>query len=127
MWQYEIFNSVTGGGVLTLDGAFQTTAYSGSGNGLNNVLMQDMRNVGPVPCGKYRMKPARFSSELGPLVIDLVPVGHDAFDRTDFRIHGDNKAHNGSASHGCIIAGPVIREHINKCIQAGHDELEVVP
>lgn len=127
MWRYEIFNAATGGGILTFNGDFQTAAYSGIGEGLNNVLMQAVQNVGPVPCGRYKMLPAIFSEHTGPLAIRLVPIGHDAQKRTDLEIHGDNKAHNGTASHGCIIAGPAVRAHINDCIKAGSDELEVVP
>ena len=126
MFQYQIRNDKTGGGVLTHNGAFQTAAYSGHGQGLNNVAMQAVAETGPIPVGMYKMQPARYSSRLGPLTIDLEPVGHNAFGRTAFRMHGDNQAHNQSASEGCIIAGPATRDFVNKCIATGDDMLEVV-
>jgi hypothetical protein len=51
----------------------------------------------------------------------LTPVGHDAFGRDGFLIHGDNLTHD--ASTGCIILPPEIRD----MIAASEDrDLEVV-
>ena len=40
----------------------------------------------------------------------LTPVGHVAFYRSDFLIHGNNSANN--ASEGCIILPPLARHQI---------------
>jgi hypothetical protein len=44
--------------------------------------------------------------------MDLSPVGHDAHNRLNFRIHGDNKHLNHTASEGCIILPKSIRLRI---------------
>jgi hypothetical protein len=40
--------------------------------------------------------------------------GQNMFGRDAFLIHGDNSKHDNSASEGCIILGPAIREQISK-------------
>lgn len=86
--------------------------YSGTGDGRNNPDMQDVRNVGPVPQGKYRIGYAFDDDRLGPDVMQLVPLpGTETFGRDGFLIHGNNKEND--ASHGCLIAPPDIRRKIN--------------
>ena len=57
--------------------------------------------------------------------MNLTPEnGTDTLGRDLFRIHGDNSAHNHTASHGCIVTGPNVRNLINN----GSDRvLRVVP
>lgn len=38
------------------------------------------------------------------------------YERNLFRIHGDNKSHNHSASEGCIVLGPDARRIISKSL-----------
>jgi hypothetical protein len=108
-------------GELLHNGEFVGTGYSGRGEGRNNPDMEAVPNVGPIPRGRYRIGGARFSQSLGPIVMDLEPVAHDAHGRSLFRIHGDNANHD--ASHGCIILGPLIRRAI---ADSGDKTLEVV-
>jgi hypothetical protein len=80
--------------------------YSGHGAGLNNPAMQDQHDVGPLPQGRYTMTALIDSPHTGLSTIDLNPDPENhMFGRSGFRIHGDNGAHNHTASEGCIIAG----------------------
>lgn len=105
MWIYRQSD-----GELLHDDDFVGTGYSGAAEGRNNSILEAVEGVGPIPRGLYRIATARFSEHLGPIVMNLDPVGHTALGRTAFRIHGDNKTH--TASHGCIILGPAIRRLI---------------
>ena len=107
MWVYRQSD-----GELLHNEAFEGTGYSGTGDGRNNPVMEDEENVGPIPCGRYRIGELHDHPHLGPAVMNLDPVGHDAHGRSDFRIHGDNARHD--ASHGCIILGPAIRRLIGE-------------
>lgn len=75
--------------------------YSGQGEGRNNPAMESIRSVGPIPRGQYHIGPAYDAPGLGPCIMPLTPVGHDALGRSGFFIHGDSK--KGNASHGCIV------------------------
>lgn len=97
--------------------------YSGFGAGLNNPKLEHMRDVGPIPKGKWKISRPYNSKTKGPHVMALTPVGHDALGRTEFMIHGDNAKKNKSASNGCIILGPADRKAISA---SGDDDLEVV-
>lgn len=109
-------------GKLMLKSIAQGQGYSGFGPGRNNPAMEAIADVGPIPRGMWKIiKPAYDDPKLGPIVMHLEPVGHDAHGRTLFRIHGDNQTSN--ASHGCIILAHGVRQMI-----AASDicELEVV-
>lgn len=43
--------------------------------------------------------------------MNLTPVGHNALGRGGFMFHGDNVQN--SASQGCVILGPTIRQQIS--------------
>lgn len=113
------FNSATGETIL--DGSFEGYGYSGAGPGRNNPEMEDIPTVGPIPRGKYMIGTPYYSEKCGPICFPLTPVGHTAYGRTHFRIHGDNKAND--ASTGCIILGRTIRSRIRDDKET---ELEVV-
>lgn len=104
-WTYRQTN-----GEIDHEGTFQGTGYSGYKEGRNNPAMESVVGIGPVPKGQYRIGPAYSHPRLGPCVMNLIPVGHDAHGRSAFRIHGNNKTDD--ASHGCIILGPAIRRSI---------------
>jgi hypothetical protein len=106
-WAYKQSN-----GLLTNDGVFEGTGYSGTGDGRNNPAMQNIPNVGPIPQGSYTIGPAYDDENgLGPCVMHLDPIqGTETFGRSLFRIHGNNV--NNDASHGCVILGPAIRHLI---------------
>jgi hypothetical protein len=58
--------------------------------------------------------------------IDLNP-GTNTFGRALFRIHGDNGLANNTASHGCIVQGPVVRNRVRTGVNNGDNQLEVIP
>ena len=100
-------------GKITQNGAEFGTGYSGHGEGRNNPSMANVPDIGPIPPGKYKIGPAYDDPHLGPCVMHLDPLpGTDTFGRSLFRIHGNNAAND--ASHGCVIAEPLIRGAINR-------------
>lgn len=97
--------------------------YSGHGEGLNNPELEAVEGVGPIPRGRWRvLRVWPRHPHLGPLALQLDPVGHDAHGRTEFFIHGDNALLNKTASHGCIILPRSFRAYLASFPQ----ELEVV-
>jgi hypothetical protein len=82
-------------------------------------------NGGPLPQGSYDIGPGHYSPTTGPNTMNLTPrQGTNTFGRASFRMHGDNAAHNYTASEGCIVAGPKIRNQVNK---SSDRILQVVP
>jgi hypothetical protein len=123
------------------DNAKETPAYIGSGyagqnEGLNNPEYQSVEGIdgdsngGPLPQGRYTIgaqqdnvtsdgrKMLKGSMRLTPDPANIM------FDRKGFLIHGDNSKNNHSASEGCIILNPGIRNLIGK---SGHNVLRVIP
>ena len=101
------------------------TGYSGNGPGLNNSAMQSIANVGPIPQGTWSIGSAYDSPNTGRRTIVLAPApGTNTFGRSAFRIHGDNRAADQSASSGCIVVGPSAR---NQIIESGDNVLVVRP
>lgn len=93
------------------DGSWCGTGYSGHGEGINNPAMQEVRNVGPIPCGLYTIGHAMDHPLLGPFAIPLIPNPfNQMFGRSHFYCHGDNAEHN--ASLGCIIQQRPCREEL---------------
>lgn len=117
-WQY---NQNTGR--LTRDGQEAGTGYSGRGPGRNNPMLENVRNVGPIPRGRYRIGPQRTHPSKGPITMTLTPVGHAAHGRNHFLIHGDSNRHPGDASEGCIVISRAVRQAI---AASGDTDLEVV-
>lgn len=112
-WVYE---SSTGN-LLHSDGRSLTgtligKGYSGKKGFKNNVLYEQVKNVGPIPPGMYMIGVSHQSKTKGPMTMNLTPFGHNAFGRTLFRIHGNNRKND--ASEGCIIFGPDIRKKIGE-------------
>lgn len=98
-------------GEFYIDDTFEGLGYSGFGPGKNNVDFENVKEVGPIPRGHYVLGWAYTHPKLGPVVFNLTPTKDtNTFGRDLFRIHGDNKDH--TASHGCIIQGRLVREHI---------------
>ncbi len=110
-------------GRLFQNGKLHGVGYSGrAGPARNNPVMEISRSTGPIPAGRWKIGTAFQHDHKGPIVMRLSPVGHEAYGRTGFLIHGDNKSHD--ASEGCIILGPTIRAAIRDSKDA---ELTVVP
>lgn len=99
-------------GKLYLDGELLATGYAGYGEGKNNPAMEGKQMVGPIPKGIYSIGKSYRHPVLGPITMNLVPdKDNKMFGRSAFRIHGDNK--NGTASRGCIVLGPNVRQRID--------------
>lgn len=106
MW---VYNQSTGS--ITKDGKLIGYGYAGHGFGKNNPAAQNVRMVGPVPVGLYRIGPAYLHPRLGPTTMDLVPdPRNEMYGRDLFRIHGDSSDHPGWASDGCIVTFLPIRK-----------------
>ncbi|MCG6262700.1 DUF2778 domain-containing protein [Vibrio vulnificus] len=106
-WQY-----VQATGELYFDEKLVATGYSGKAEYKNRPKMQHMKNLGPIPRGEYKIHEPRSSDRTGPYVLPLSPIGHGAYNRTNFQIHGDSIKNPGTASSGCIIMPRKIREKI---------------
>ena len=115
-------------GVLTHDeGGLIGTGYSGHGDGVNNPEMQNVVGIGPVPQGLYTIQPPTEHPKLGRLAMALLPSSENTmFGRSAFFMHGDNSAANHTASEGCIIMAPVIRNAVASAVASGDNQLEVV-
>jgi hypothetical protein len=109
-------------GQLTLDGQEIGKGYAGKGDGKNNSAREKEKNVGPIPAGLWKIGKAREFKGMKDC-FDLTPDGHNAHKRSGFLIHGDSKAHPGTASEGCIILGPDVRK---KIAESGITRLRVV-
>jgi hypothetical protein len=117
-WQY---NQSTGR--LQRNGLNLGTGYSGRGAGRNNPVMENIQNIGPIPRGRYRIGPQYIHPTNGPVTMALTPIGHNAYGRTYFLIHGDSISNPGNASEGCIVLNRPTRETI---AASGDNDIEVV-
>lgn len=108
MWIYVIKS-----GELMKDWQHVASGYSGFGLGRNNPLMMNLKNIGPIPVGYWRIGKAFHSPKTGECAIPLTPEpGTQTFNRTDFEMHGDCKdpLKRGEASHGCIVMSAYTRK-----------------
>jgi hypothetical protein len=105
-WTYD----QQSGQFYTPQGLEAASGVSGNFRNVNYSPAQGLPFGGPIPRGFYRIGHAYKHSKLGPLTMDLFPIGHSALGRPDFRIHGTMGHHWASA--GCIILGPEIRQQI---------------
>lgn len=97
--------------------------YSGHGTAINDPDCEGQPGRGPIPRGVWKVGDQFNSERTGPLVLPLTPVGHDAYHRSGFQIHGDNKHGDRTASTGCIILPRHIRQTI---VNLRIDVLEVI-
>lgn len=93
------------------DGTLLGTGYSGAPGHVNDAASERLHDLGPCPRGEYTFGDAYNDPRLGPAVMALTPVPpFDAYGRTLLRIHGDNGRADQSASDGCLVAPPDIRD-----------------
>lgn len=86
--------------------------------------MQSVKDVGPVPTGRYRIDAPVNTVTHGPYVLRIVPDPKNVmYGRTGFLIHGDSVVSPGTASEGCIVQSRDVRE---KIWASGDRDLEVV-
>jgi len=118
MWLYKINT-----GELTHDGEFVGTGYSGAGIDRNNPDAVATHNMGPIPPGNWHLSSSYDDPHKGKNCFRLSPnEGTNVFGRSGFLIHGDNSTH--TASEGCIILGPSIRQEIASTFDR---DLKVIP
>ncbi|MGG5215481.1 tlde1 domain-containing protein [Rahnella variigena] len=87
------------------------TGYSGSLTNKNNPDRQQVKGLGPLPRGTYRI--AGHSTSKGPMTIILEQTSGDSFGRSLFRIHGERvDMPAGFASTGCIIMSRSTRRRV---------------
>jgi hypothetical protein len=92
-------------------GTLLGVGYSGRNAGRNNPEMQGIHNTGPIPRGPYTIGMAETNPVLGPMAMPLIHEdGNHMCGRGGFWIHGDNATHD--ASHGCIVVGRDVRQHV---------------
>ena len=112
------------GQLISPDGTVIAVGYSGAPlAGKNNPAMQQVRDVGPIPCGKYSIGAPEYTVDHGPYVLRLTPdPANEMYGRAGFLIHGDSIVAPGNASKGCVIMPRFARERV---FESGDLELEV--
>ena len=113
MWKYEQHS----GKLFDPTGKYVALGYAG-GNcgkdpiGLNNTDMEQVKGVGPLPCGLYTFQTPVLESHLGKFAIPLLPDSANVmYGRGGFYVHGDLVIGlPNSASEGCIILARAIRD-----------------
>jgi hypothetical protein len=121
MWTY-----IQRTGELLFNGAHFAFGYAGADLGKNNPDLQGAKNVGPIPCGRWKITGEPFDDEhTGHFCLRLAPnTGTDTLGRSGFLIHGDGYGqYKGRASRGCIILERPIRTAI---WESGDTDLLVV-
>lgn len=106
-WVYEQST-----GRILLAGERIGIGYSGHGEGLDNPDEESKADIGPIPRGSWMIGEPFKHETKGPIVMRLTPVGHKAYGREGFLIHGDNAKMNKSASNGCIVLSADLRMSI---------------
>lgn len=103
----------TNGHLTNDDGVIVAEGWAGNGDGKNNHAMQDVKSIGPLPCGVYSVGEwEAMHPGLGPLVVHLVQVEGDTFGRDGFYIHGPSFKNYGEESKGCIIVPRPMRNYL---------------
>lgn len=121
MWTWKI----TSGTLLNQNAIVVGHGYAGHGEGLNNPALCNVPDVGPLPCGKYKIGQPMHDDHVGVFALPLMPdPSNKMFGRSAFFIHGDNPALNHTASDGCIILSRAIRQDI---AGSADDDLVVDP
>jgi hypothetical protein len=79
--------------------------YAGKGMGKNNPDAQNVRDIGPLPVGRYTIVPVPFDHpRCGKDCLRLLQhKGNQMFGRDGFLMHGDSIKEPGTASDGCMI------------------------
>lgn len=86
-------------------------AYAGRDEGCNNPSMQNVKGIGPLPCGLYTACEPHDDAVVGAYAMRLTPShANEMFGRSSFFLHGDSVEHPGLASHGCIVLPRAERE-----------------
>lgn len=101
------------GGLYTAAGELFATGYAGMGVHRNQPESDELKNIGPLPRGRYAIGPPRATTAHGPYVLRLTSdPANDMKGRAGFLVHGDSTTRPGTASNGCIILPRRIRERL---------------
>lgn len=129
MWTFRIRT----GEILNLLGVVRAVGYAGKddgdgipepGEGKNDPDATHLRNIGPIPVGRYRIGAPFVHPTAGEYVMRLHPLpGTDTFGRSGFLWHGDSGVAPGTASKGCIVSSRSSRMEV---WESGDHVLEVV-
>lgn len=110
------YEQVTGR-LLDDDGSLIGLGWAGHLQGKNNPSMQNVKDVGPLPAGRYTVEDPVEGTHLGPLAFPLTPdEDNQMYGRGGFYIHGASAVHRDLSSDGCIIQDRPAREYIGKKI-----------
>lgn len=109
MWSFR-----QSSGELAHDGSVVGYGWSGWGDGINIPAMQNMRTLGPLPRGKWKIEgPPEDSDTHGKYILRLTPEPETPmFGRAGFLIHGRSAVKPFETSRGCLILERPIREQI---------------
>jgi hypothetical protein len=89
--------------------------YAGNGQWKDDPAATAEHGHGPLPVGAYKIGRPYDHPHLGQHVMFLEPVpGTDMLGRGGFFVHGENAAHPGESSDGCIVAERTIRGWVAK-------------
>lgn len=89
-------------------------AYSGAPGAINKPELEAEPGVGPIPRGEYSIGDLEDRQGLRYFMRLTPKPGTNTYGRDGFEIHGDSLEHPGCASHGCIIAPPLVRLTIGR-------------
>lgn len=100
-------------------GAVIGVGYSGHMDGRNTPEAAGEHSIGPLPLGDYTIAAPVTHPTLGPLAYQLQPAqSNEMYGRGGFWIHGDNPAHPGLSSDGCIVMDRVWRAALGPYVGA---------
>ncbi len=85
--------------------------YSGNGVDVNNPAAETVVDKGPIPAGIWSLSFPYNDPHRGENCFRLTPLTYKG-PRSGFLIHADNVKGDRSASSGCIILSPTIRQSI---------------
>ncbi|MBS0967655.1 DUF2778 domain-containing protein [Nissabacter archeti] len=90
---------------------YRGKGYAGRMTNKNNPDRQQVKGLGPLPRGRYKITAKTHSK--GPVTLVLEQIEGTTFGRSAFRIHGERRRPPvGWASEECIILDRDIREAI---------------
>ena len=123
-WSFQIST----GQIRNTAGELVGAGYAGGNEGanpegINNVDMQNVKDIGPLPVGLYTKGVAIPHSELGAFAIPLIPdPTNEMYGRGDFFCHGDTLKPQ-CASKGCTVWAPSLR---HEWYDSDDDQLQVI-
>jgi len=114
-------------GNFYISGVFLERGFAGvEGEHQNNPASQCLKDIGPLPRGRYRMIPDNERTYVK--AIQLIPFPDTdmcASKRDGFFIHGDNRQRPRTGSTGCIVLSLIARKAILEAMKHGNEILTV--